>query len=378
MSTTMFKEATKLQGLETMDAKKFHEKMILHELNKYRESGAREYGIDFQKIPWSSGRVPFRELLHNILTEARSGNAKFREAESPTAWGQLQRYGVSNYMFNAYLQTPTVYERMVQVRPSSGAFEWYAPMFRAQMPTTIVSGQRFRESRLTGLDVIVKNKKTGRILAIDRDLFDDDQTGQLAQKASQMGEATKIKEEIDFLVALRSGPYTTGLGNSYGSNIPMNQPLVEAAAIALSQITDPTGNKILVKPDVLLGGPNYQFAVMKLMKSAYTTAVPGVYGTENLSQSPGIASGEIGWTMTDNVIKGLYDPQWSYYMNATEWYLAQSRVSLVQQDRHPLEVLQENPQSGASFEYDEVRFRVKRRYAFALIDSRFIYQGSTT
>jgi hypothetical protein len=46
------------------------------------------------------------------------------------------------------------------------------------------------------------------------------------------------------------------------------------------------------------------------------------------------------------------------------------------QDRDPLELLMEARDSGMSFERDEYRWRVRRRYATDVIEYLYIYAGN--
>ena len=41
-----------------------------------------------------------------------------------------------------------------------------------------------------GLDTVLVNKKVGRILSIQKELFDDDQTGQIGTRASKLALAS--------------------------------------------------------------------------------------------------------------------------------------------------------------------------------------------
>lgn len=372
-----------IQHVENTDLRHFHRQLAEATMKKTRNSIKEATGIDPAVFPWSKGsQLSVKVMRENVERDA-SKLAKILEAAvSFSTFGQLLRYGVQNFMFDRYLQVPVVYPDVVAVRPSKNTFEWYAPLYRAEMPTDIPGGGKLSESRLQGLDVILQNKWVGRILAIDRQLVDDDQTGQIVTKASQLGEMVRYKEELDVMGAIRSGGatvqnnmgYTTTIGNSAGSNVTLNQPNLETAHISLSTIKDPLGNYMLVMPDALLVGPGNQFNGAKLLNSTLQPSVPGSSG-----QTASTASSQLtGWTMTINPLQGLYSLKWSRFLNTNEWYLMQSKTSIVFQDRLPLEVSQEVPLSGNSFEQNIYRWRSIRRYNAVVIESRFIYQGSST
>jgi hypothetical protein len=61
--------------------------------------------------------------------------------------------------------------------------ELYAPLYNSELPVEVLPGEPFPDSRIIGLDVHVRNRKWGRLLAFQRELVDDDQTGQMTWPA---------------------------------------------------------------------------------------------------------------------------------------------------------------------------------------------------
>jgi len=128
-----------------------------------------------------------------------------------------------------------------------------------------------------------------------------------------------------------------------------------------------------------------------LLNSTLQPSIPGAAGTGLTSQT----GGQTGWTMTINPLQGEYSAKVSRFLpGATSsqggpglkgpgvdgahgsWYLMQTKKSIVFQDRDALEVLQEAPNSGTAFAFDQYRYRVRRRFAVRVIDPRFIFQGN--
>jgi len=58
------------------------------------------------------------------------------------------------------------------------------------------------------------------------------------------------------------------------------------------------------------------------------------------------------------------------------WFLLQTKKSIVFQDRDPLEVAQEAVNAGESFNRDQYRWRVRRRFNTAVIESRYVFRGN--
>lgn len=311
---------------------------------------------------------------------------KLREAVAESAMPQLLRAGVQNFMFDAYASVAVVYPDLVRVVNSDKFEELYAPLYGAELPKRVLPSQSFEDSRLQGIDVRVPNVKFGRILALERELVDDDQTGQIVQRASQMGERVRYVEEQTVINALLAATYNATIGNGGGAGVALSQPALETATIALHKMKDPLGNLILVQPDTLFVSPSDEFNAAKLLQSALQPSVPGAAGQTANTASSGLT----GWTMTTNPLQGLYALKVSRFLPSSldasgsrgldntngAWFLMQSKTSLVFQDRDPLEVRQENPDSGEAFNRDQYRYRTRRRFNAAVIESRYIYRGN--
>jgi len=332
-----------------------------------RESIQKRQGFNPDSIEWE--KAEFTPGFWKKLEEATGET--LREANVGSSLGQLFRYGIQHFMFDAYKSVPVVYPDWVQVRPSSNRQEWYAPLYGAEIPEEVAPGGKFNDSRIQGLDVVLINKKAGRILGIQRELFDDDQTGQIVQRASKLGERMRYREEYDCVNALRGGTYSTTIGNKPASYVALTQAALENADIALMSIRDPLGNRMLVTPGVLVVSSKDKFNSAKLLNSTLQPSIPGASG-ETIGNA---ASQGTGWTMTVNPLQGLYQLSMSRFLGIGDWFLMEARTSFPFQERDPLEIVQENPQSGASFERDEYRWRVRRRYQTALVESRYVYAG---
>jgi hypothetical protein len=138
---------------------------------------------------------------------------RLREANSSTGFTQLLRAGVLNFMFDAYSRPQVVYPDLVREVNSDKAEELYAPLYGSEFPKLVKPGQSFEDSRLTGLDVRLKNLKFGRILSVEVELEEDDQTGQVVQRAMTMGENVRQFEEQLVINAILAATYNSTIGN---------------------------------------------------------------------------------------------------------------------------------------------------------------------
>lgn len=326
-----------------------------------------KHGFDPESIDWKTAS---RDRHFWKKLEEATGES-IREANVSSSLGQLMRYGVQQFMFDAYKDVNTVYQDVVQMVPSSNRQEWYAPLYGAELPQDIAPGGNYEDSRITGLDTVLVNKKVGRILSVQKELFDDDQTGQIGSRAAKLGKRVRYKEEFDVMAAIRGATYSSTIGNAPASNTSLSQLALENADIALQAIRDPLGNRFGVDPSLLLVSTFDKFNAAKLLNSALQPSIPGASG-ETISSA---ASGGTGWTMTFNPLQGLYDLRVSRFLASQDWFLMEPKISIPFQERAPLSVVQEDPNSGKSFENDILRWKVSRRYNVVVLESRYIYAG---
>lgn len=357
------------------------------------ESVKKEMFTDYDKNIFNPN-FSFKRMREACFKAEQKG--ELRETIAETAFGQLLRAGIQLIANNWYKIVPVVYPDLVQEVASDKRQEWYAPLYRPQLPKIVSAGGEFEESNMMGVDRELVNWKFGRIEAFERELFDDDQTGQIRQRAGYMGENMKIVEEIYVTAKLTSaaftfgdlvvtasdyttpdttgtlrGVYSTQVGNrpvAFGS---LSQPSLEAADIALQNILDPLGNRMLVLPNTLVVSTADKFNAAKLLNSSLQPSVPGAAGQTASTAS----SGGTGWTMTINPLQGLYDLKVARFLTSGAWYLGEAKKGLVFQRRDPLEVIQELPASGKAFSEDAYRFRTRSRFECEWVESRFWYQG---
>jgi hypothetical protein len=268
--------------------------------------------------------------------------------------------------------------------------EYYAPLFRPNLPKRVDRGQEFQDNPILGMSRVLTNQKFGMIESFERELFDDDQTGQIKNRASQMGENFKIMEEIYAIGKLTGAGLTsqgvtvdpdvsasdvvpsgftgTGTYNTFKGNRPatfarLSQANLEAADIALMNIVDPLGNRFMVSPNTLVVSPIDKFVGAKLLNSTLQPSTPQA------------SADSTGYVMTVNPLQGLYKLLVSRFMPSKAWILGDTKRAMVFQRRDPLEIIQENPASGASFSMEVYRFKSRSRFEAGLIDSRFAFLG---
>lgn len=363
---------------------------------QYREQFKGQWGVD----PYDPAML--KEGFN--WSKAAEGMAKFREAEVSTAWNQLMRAGVNNIANNAYQTYPTTWESWVTTSPSNKDTELYAPLHSVGFPSEVAQGGLFPEVSTAGLDLSIKNKKYGSLFAVTHEAQEDDQTGQLVQKANLMGEYLKQLTEVLVMAKLLSpsggvtyGPLFVPVSETkptYESNYPwtsssapfvgggynkptsygiINDANLKAGIQAMMQQKDLLGNFMNVDPSHVLVSPQRRFDVATILNSEWYPAG---------AQSAGVTGG----AFSRNQLKGLLDPLVVRYMPkstgvvsglAETWFLVDaSKPAFVYQMREGISVIAEAPNSGQGFERQIQRFRAHMRGNADFIDPRFMWLGN--
>jgi phage major head subunit gpT-like protein len=367
------------------------------EMRKMKESFKRVMGFemtDEEKFPVLRESFSWSKA-HSKLLEKND----FRESETSSAFTQVLRAGVQNIANSAYELVQTTYKDWVTVVPSSKAEELYAPLHGLSFPRQLGPQTKYPELRAAGLDLKLRNNKYGSMYAVEYELAEDDQTGQFQRQASMMGEYLGLLTEVlvygklasvanaqylDFKVPVSetapSGqPWVaSGALEGGGSTRPASfgaftQPNIQAGIIALMGQKNLLGQLMQVSPNRILISPNHTFDASVLLNSAYYP-------------SGAAAAGQVGGAFAINPLKSIADLTVSRYMfdhtgavnpSSKAWYLVDdSKPWFVLQLREAVMVEAEARNSGASFEYDVLRFKARMRGNADFIDSRFAWQGN--
>lgn len=334
----------------------------------------------------------FRE---NVVRMAESG--RFREANPESAFSAVFRALVNNSANNWYELTPTVYEEIVQIVPSTHAVEPYAPMGRGGMPQRTPPGMPTPEVKIAPpMDIQILNEKYTAISAVPEELIKWDMTGQVQMRLQDLG--PNMGQYEDAYVA---GKFISPTGGTsfFGDNIPASttKPSIESSATwpwstaflggganilsggyarfnqqtlqdleyLLFQQKDIMGNRLVVTTDTIYHGGALRFPVGALMNSQWypVTSAMKVAGTSTVTG--------IGQQYAENTMKGLYRPVMSRYLPGTAYAIGMAHKGMVMQVASGLEVVQETPNSGASFGQGELRFKAKKYWGSDWIDPRF-------
>lgn len=332
------------------------------------------------------GTITWKQVYEANRALARRG--MLRESVAESAFGALLRLGVENIIQKGWELPATTFDKVLMSVASAGAYGVYGSTYRPTGPSEVMPGTEFPRVKMLPDEKILRNKKFGALLPIERELFEDDQTGEINLKASEMGEQMAQLKEKYFAGFLQGKSVTIGSEvipapvytdpdgtNSVYSIARGNRPTTFTALTleafknarkALMTIKDPLGNIVGGLPDTLVVAPNLELVANLLMNSSWTPTNVG-------------ASGTASFPTDNNPIKGMARVVVNVYLPDNAWFLGRSKKrSLILQTRTPLEVTQEDPNSGESFKYDIFQYRIRERWAMGWVlgGSRHWYEGN--
>lgn len=319
------------------------------------------------------------DFTFSRLLAAGERIAELSEANSASTFAYLLRSAVQEFANQPYQDLPVIYPNFVTEVNSRRRSEVYGGLYRGNMPRETDAGEEFQDQSFKGFEREIVNVKFGHIETFERELFDDDQTGQVRQRAANLGEGFRIFEEIFVLSRLfgltrteegvqvtpssynatGGGPFTTTIGNRPATYARLNATTLEAAHVAARSITDPVGRKFLSIPNQLIVSPIDEFAAYTLVNSP---------NQGNLTSS--------ATAMMVNPLQGRYTVFSSPFIPSKAWMLGDPKRGFVFQRRDPLEIVQENPASGRSFLAEVYAFRARSRFNADWIEPRYVFLGN--
>lgn len=353
-----------------------------------------------------AGPFSSKKWVRGAMEAARA----LKEANAETALAFLLRKGIQTLANDWYVVVPREWQDYCLVAPSDAVGEWYGPLYGSTVAGRIARGDRFPEGQIIGEDTLLVNYKFGLVESFERELFDDDQTGQIKQRAQRLGQSMAITENVyaalrfigtaaqySNLIVPRSNyttidvngnpvnsPWSLTLNGAAGGNIPaayaqLTLNLLKKGWSDLLNMKDPLQNKIIVQPNILLHSSMDALHAPLLVTPPsgvpYYPAVIGASGQTSSSATAGFPGGVFG----ANPFMGLgIKPVLARFLPDWSWALGEKGKGIVFQERDPLEVMQENPQAGAAFEVDAFRFRSRRRFEVDWVGggSRFWWLGN--
>lgn len=372
------------------------------ETKKYREGMKRAYGIDplsaegQEKFPVMKEGFSWKSFRNQL-------DSQLKEADTSSAFTQFLVAGILQNVNGMYQLAKQSYMDWVTVTPTNLVETPIAPLHGLSFPREVGSQSPYPEVGAAALSLKIRARKYGSIFSVERELLEDDQTGQFKMQAGMLGEYLQLLSEVLCYGKLQSVANMSYSGfdiptsetkPSYEANYPwttsaaplrgggFNQPTsfgalsqanIQSGITALMQQKNLQGIVMQVNPSRILISPFYRFDLAILLNSAYYP-------------SGAATAGNTGGAFSINPLQGLADATVSRFMpdqngvfanNSKAWFLVDSTKPWAQMlTKVPVAVEQENPMSGESFNRDIVRTKCYTRMNFDIIDPRFAWRGS--
>jgi phage major head subunit gpT-like protein len=361
-----------------------------------RESILKMINVDI----FDKKACPFEDPSFNLK--------KLRESVSSSQYPQLLRAGLQMATNNLIeINTDTTFEQWGHTINSDKETELYAPIHGISFMSERGESQKFSETQTAGLDLSLTNRNFGQILAVNQNLMDDDQSGQLSQLAAELSEYSRLRDEVwaygklnsgsagqsyaglkipssetkpsteaNYPWTLSSAPFVGGGWNKLAPQI-LSQAGIVAAYLQMKVQKNLLGLIMQVTPGALITSPFYKFQAMVLMQS---TLNPSSSSTQTAD------IGKTGSIESVNPIKSILDIIDSPYVFddtgmagtlSKAWYVVDTKKPwFINQVRQAPSVIMENPDSGESFNRKVERHRLDIRGNSDFVDPRFAIQGS--
>ena len=353
--------------------------------------------IEMSESLWKGKAKQYRE---GYINAQRTG--KMRETLAVGAFSALLRLGVQDMISKKFMTVPTVGNLVRQTVASNASIQPYSGTFRAGVPARVGAGDEFPEVNVQGFGQLVENWKFGEIISYQQELLDDDQTGELQKKVSDLGVNMANYEEIAFAATLQDTTVTAGgltftpptysdpdgtTGVYQSSGARTNRPAsfgaisvntLKFAKQTLLLMKQPDGQFVNIMPDSVVYNPVDEQFIDILFKSPTFPAVnqaSTAYGAPTGYPAQGVI----------NPIQGMYKPYQCRYLNSNTatnggaWFLTEAGAPHVTwQERSGLQVVQETPNTGQSFSRMLVRWRANKRGAMFMYvgGARFLFEGN--
>lgn len=370
------------------------------ETRSMRESMKRKFGIDpitdTEKFPVMKESFSWKRFRGQL-------EEKLREADASSAFSQFLVAGLLQNINGMYQLAKVTYTDWVTVASTNLVETPIAPLQGVSFPREVGAQAPYPEVGAAALSLKIRAKKYGSMYSIERELLEDDQSGQFKLQSGMLGEYLQLLSEVLCYGKLQSVANMSYAGfdvpvsetkPSYESNYPWtssaapfvgggyNQPTsfgaltqsnVQAGIIALMEQKNLLGINMMVNPSRILISPYYRFDLAILLNSAYYP-------------SGAAASGSVGGAFAINPLQGLADATVTRFMPdqngvfaaaSKSWFIVDATKPWFQMlTKVPVAVEQENPMSGESFNRDIYRFKAYTRMNADFVDPRFAWRGS--
>jgi hypothetical protein len=336
----------------------------------------------------------------NLRSAARQLKERgLREDVSTSQLYALSTGLITQNLSGAYDVVKVMYRDVCKVLTSAHSEESYFPLQRGNVPSPVEDNEALPSSSIGGILTRIKNYRFGDVIEVSANLEKDDATGQVAEMAAAIGDKMAYAEEkwwasqlISAYVAgnirLADGG-TSATGIIPGMNIagsapagyggptcdagPATRDRIANLYTAADYVTDIEGDFLPIEIDCGVFANADKIAVNTILKSDFNPATPA--GTANVV--PGI----FARNPLEDIFVAKFTRFFKYFTGSAlnggnVWFLGEAGKIGSFQDRDPLEVIMELPNSGKSFDATMKRTKAERRFGAGVTIPEFALRGN--
>lgn len=308
-------------------------------------------------------------------------NRKFTEAatgEASTAnFPDLLRMGVQFDLLSGFNSVPTVYERLVRMKPSSKQQEEYQDDSGIGLPPIVLEGQSYPEATISvGGGKTIANYKRGVIIPVSEELQRFDQTGKVRETAELLGRAHRLGREQEVMnILTNTSNYNVLNNNDQGGNNQQTLTfgpvsLNTAMALMTTQKDRQSGQYLGVRPSILVVGPLLEAFAKMLINSTL------------LNRQGGPTTSEVYGAGTNNPFFGVVNQiiVSPMFGASYQWALVDPTRAIYFQEVEGLNVQVEGATMGSEswLRRDVIRYKSRDWYGVGMRDDRFAFYSNST
>jgi hypothetical protein len=365
------------------------------------QSWCTRWGRQFQREHGYDGLKLINQPGFNFKEAARQLRDKMglREDVATSQVYALATGLVTQNLSNAYEVVPTVYREVAKILSSTRAEETYFPLQGANVPSPVEDDEALPTSSLGGNLTRIRNYKFGEILELSNTLEEDDQTGQVAEQASNLGDKMAYAEEqwwaSQLITAYATGNIRQADGGSAGGIIPgaciagsapvgYGGPVTTAGIptrdgianlfTAADYITNVLGDLALFEVDCGVFANADKITVNTILKSDFNPNTP--------ANTPNTVNGIFARNQLEDIFVAKFTRFFKFFAGQTlsgagnPWFLGEAGKIGAFQDRTPLTVIMEVPNAGDSFNKSVRRTKCERRFGAGVVIPEATLRGN--
>lgn len=304
--------------------------------------------------------------LGKLLSEA-----EFREQTDSSAFPKITGALINKAVIEAYQLAYGVGMNLVTVLPSTQKDDTIVGLTSAGELVEILEGADYEETAFGEKYHKVKNRKFGRTMYLTEEMVKFDQTGQFLNRARQLGENAKSKQEEVIMDAVlenastgayaswrpagtsttlysstSTDPYTSTTIDNSITDVLTDETDVTAAITQFATFTDEAGLYLNIYPKILL----VAMALMGIGKRIVNST-----GATVATYNEGVV----------NPYKGDFQLYWTPFVDnkkgATYWFIGDFKKQFVYTEVFPLQTFQAKPGNDEEWKKDIV-LGIKTRF----------------